>query len=129
MTRPAADDVRFRVLQELSADPNISQRELSDRLGVSLGRMNYCLRALIEKGLLKTESFRASDNKLRYAYLLTPRGLSERSRLAHGFLMRKMAEYEALKAEIATLQRDFPPPEPGAAPREEGPGNRRESDE
>lgn len=85
----------------------MSQRDISSELGVSLGSINYCLRALAEKGQVKVRNFRASDNKLRYAYVLTPRGLEERARLTARFLRRKMAEYDALKAEIESLQKEM----------------------
>lgn len=82
----------------------MSQRELSDALGVSLGRTNYVLRALVEKGLVKTRNFRRSGNKLGYAYLLTPHGLREKLRLARLFLARKEAEFEELRHTIALLK-------------------------
>ncbi|NEK25042.1 MarR family EPS-associated transcriptional regulator [Sulfitobacter sp. JBTF-M27] len=96
-------DVQFRVLRLLEHHPETSQREISDALGVSLGAVNYVLKALIEKGEVKIKNFRASDNKLRYAYILTPRGIEAKARLMAGFLKRKLAEYEALKAEIESL--------------------------
>lgn len=98
------EDARFRVLRLIERRPNLSQREIANELGVSLGAVNYCLNALIEKGLVKVNNFRASDNKLRYAYLLTPRGVSERARLTGRFLQRKLREYEMLKSEIESLQ-------------------------
>lgn len=97
------EDVHFRVLRTLESHPYYSQRDLADALGVSLGGINYCLRALIEKGHLKVDNFRRSDNKLRYAYVLTPSGIAERAKLAGRFLQRKMREYEAIKAEIDAL--------------------------
>ncbi|MEM9474853.1 MAG: MarR family EPS-associated transcriptional regulator [Pseudomonadota bacterium] len=101
------EDARFRLLRLIAANPDISQRELSRRLGVSLGRVNYCLNALIEKGLVKMECFRVSDRKLSYAYVLTPGGLGEKTRLTRGFLARKVVEYEALKAEIESIQSEL----------------------
>ncbi|OSQ42800.1 hypothetical protein MGEO_20280 [Marivita geojedonensis] len=98
------DDVRFRLLRLLEEHPDKSQRELSDALGLSLGAINYVLKALVEKGEVKINNFRASDNKLRYAYILTPSGIDAKARLTAGFLKRKYAEYEALKAEIAALE-------------------------
>ena len=103
MSKALDDDTRFRLLRLLEDEPELSQREISERLGVSLGGVNYVLRALVEKGLLKVRNFRASDNKLRYAYVLTPRGIDAKARLTAGFLRRKMAEYEALRAEIEAL--------------------------
>jgi EPS-associated MarR family transcriptional regulator len=99
----ASDDVRFRVLRVLEDNPDLSQRQIAGELGVSVGSVNYCLNALIEKGQIKVCNFRSSDNKLRYAYILTPRGVAEKTRLTGAFLKRKVAEYEALKAEIEAL--------------------------
>ncbi|EAR49647.1 hypothetical protein OG2516_17930 [Oceanicola granulosus HTCC2516] len=101
------DDLRFRLLRLLESDPSMSQRQIAAELGLSLGRVNYVLRALIEKGQVKAENFRVSQNKLRYAYLLTPSGIEAKTRLASGFLKRKLAEHEALQAEIRALQREM----------------------
>lgn len=103
MAKTASDDVRFRVLRVLESSPDLSQRQIARELGVSVGSVNYCLSALLEKGQIKVRNFRSSDNKLRYAYILTPRGVAEKTRLTGAFLKRKMAEYEALKAEIEAL--------------------------
>lgn len=101
------DDVRFRVMRILEAQPEISQRQLARDLGISLGIVNYCLRALVDKGHVKIRNFRAADNKLRYAYILTPRGMARKADMAAGFLRRKMMEYEALKAEIDSLKSEI----------------------
>jgi EPS-associated MarR family transcriptional regulator len=93
------EDTHLKVLRLLEASPQLNQRELSEALGVSLGKTNYCIKALLEKGLI-----RKSQNKLAYAYLLTPFGISEKSAITARFLKRKMAEYEHLQAEIAALQ-------------------------
>ena len=106
MSKPVQDDVRYRVLRILQNRPYLSQRQIAVELGVSLGAVNYCLRALTEKGQVKVSNFRSSNNKLRYAYILTPRGVAEKARLTGTFLKRKMAEYEALKAEIEALRQD-----------------------
>ena len=98
------EDTHYRVLALLERSPDISQRELAKELGISLGGVNYSLRALIEKGLLKAQNFSSSEKKLAYAYILTPKGLAEKSLLTARFLRRKMDEYEALKAEIESLQ-------------------------
>lgn len=96
----------FRVLQILGEHPEINQRDLAQRLGVSLGKTNYLLNALIEKGWIKIGNFQRSDEKLRkIAYLLTPAGIRQRIHLTQGYLARKEAEYEALKVEIAALRR------------------------
>lgn len=97
-------EVRFRVMRAIAQNPNMSQRDLSRELGVSLGGINYCINALIAKGAVKVENFRASDSKLRYAYILTPDGMTEKARMTGRFLQRKMREYEALKAEIDGLR-------------------------
>ena len=107
MVKSVPDDVRFRVLRVLQDDPGLSQREIALALGVSLGAVNYCLRALTEKGQIKVRNFRSSSNKLRYAYILTPSGIAEKARLTGAFLTRKIAEYEALKAEIEVLSDDM----------------------
>ncbi len=103
MDKTISDDVRFRVLRVLEDQPDLSQRQIASELGVSVGAVNYCLRALVEKGQIKVRNFRSSNNKLRYAYILTPRGVAEKARLTGAFLKRKISEYEALKAEIEAL--------------------------
>ena len=94
----------FRTLRLLAANPQLSQRDLARELGMSLGKTNYCLKALLGKGLIKAERFRKSHNKLAYAYLLTPSGIAEKTSLAVHFLERKVADYEALRHEIVVLQ-------------------------
>ncbi len=101
------EETRFKVLQALERQPDLSQRELADSLGVSVGKTNYLLRALIEKGLIKADNFRTSRNKLAYVYLLTPQGLAQKTALARGYLHRKTEEYEALKSEIERLRADL----------------------
>lgn len=98
------EDTHFRVLRLLNENPEMSQRELAAEVGVSVGGMHYVLNALIEKGLVKLGNFTAAEDKRRYAYVLTPRGIREKSLLTARFLKRKLAEYEALKAEIELLQ-------------------------
>lgn len=98
------ESVRFRVLRLLERNPSYSQRDIANELGISLGGVNFCLNALIEKGHIKISNFRASNNKLRYAYILTPKGLAEKTSLTSRFLQRKMREYEELKAEIASIR-------------------------
>src|SRR5512135_3139633 len=100
------DDTHLRLLRLLEASPELSQRDLARELGTSLGKTNYCLNALIGKGLVKVRNFRNSQNKLGYAYLLTPRGIESKATIAVQFLKRKMAEFETLKAEIKQLQRE-----------------------
>ena len=100
------EDLHFRVLKLLQDHPDLSQRELADQLGVSNGKLHYCLKALIDKGLVKLGNFAQSKHHLGYAYLLTPAGMAQKAGMTGRFLKRKMAEYEALKAEIAALQAD-----------------------
>jgi EPS-associated MarR family transcriptional regulator len=100
------EDVHFRVLRLLAEHPYYSQREIALALGVSLGGVNYCLQALITKGLVKVENFKASPHKRGYWHVLTSQGLAERAALTARFLKRKLAEYDALTAEIAALEAD-----------------------
>ncbi len=92
----------------LEANPDLTQRQLADALGVSVGGLNYCLKALIQKGFVKVNNFRQSKNKFGYVYLLTPAGAREKARLTASFLQRKMQEYEVIKVEIETLTKDVP---------------------
>ena len=103
-TQQIQDDMHYRVLALVEANPAITQRALAAALSVSLGRVNYGLRALVEKGLIKVNNFKQSETKLTYAYLLTPSGVREKSALTKAFLARKMEEFDALKAEIEALQ-------------------------
>jgi EPS-associated MarR family transcriptional regulator len=98
------EDTYFRVMGILQENPSLTQRELADKLGLSLGGLNYCLRALIDKGFVKMQNFNKAENKLKFVYLLTPRGIKEKSALTYRFLERKMQEYETLKAEIEVLK-------------------------
>jgi len=98
------EDTNFRLMQLLQDNPHMSQREMAKALGISFGGINYCLNALIEKGLVKIHNFSQNQNKFGYAYLLTPTGISEKALLTGRFLKRKLQEYEALKAEIKALK-------------------------
>lgn len=110
------DDTRYRLLRLLTEHPNHSQRELASELGLSLGKTNYCLRALIERGWVKVQNFRNSQNKLAYAYVLTPSGAIAKLRATTDFLRRKQGEYSRLEREIEVLRREVemmaPPTEP-----------------
>lgn len=99
------EDTYFRVMRILQENSDLTQRELAEKLGVSVGGLNYCLKALIGKGLVKMQNFQNSKNKFKYIYLLTPQGIAEKGVLASRFLDRKMLEYESLKAEIESLRR------------------------
>jgi EPS-associated MarR family transcriptional regulator len=98
------EDTHFRVLRILEENPDLTQRELANRLGISVGGLNYCLKAMMEKGLVKMKNFAHSKNKFGYMYVLTPSGISEKTMITHRFLQRKMEEYEALRAEIEALR-------------------------
>jgi len=99
-------ELQFRVLRLLESNPHLTQRELSQSLGVSLGGINYCLNALISTGLIKIQSFRNNKNKWVYAYLLTPQGVAEKTALTATFLKRKMQEYQELREEIESLRKE-----------------------
>ena len=90
----------FNVLRKINKKPNSTQRELAEELGFSLGKLNYCLRALKNKGLIKMKNFEQNPNKINYIYVLTPRGITEKTKLTINFMKRKMKEYEELKKEI-----------------------------
>ena len=100
----ARDELRLRVLRALEAKPELSQRQLAAELGVSLGGVNYALKALIERGFVKADNFKKSGSKVAYLYVLTPRGIAEKSSLATAFLGRKLEEYEVLRQEIESLK-------------------------
>lgn len=100
-------DIDYELLRQLTSQPEASQRSLAASLGVSVGKVNYCLRALIAKGCVKADNFRRSDNKRAYAYLLTPYGAKAKVRLAQAFLARKELEYEQLRREISALRQDI----------------------
>lgn len=101
-----ADDLSIAILRQLAETPQVSQRELARDTGVSLGKLNFVLRALIDKGWVKAGNFSRSPNKLGYAYLLTPHGIEAKTQLTRAFLARKMQEYDRLRAEIASLQQE-----------------------
>tara|TARA_B110000014_G_C19880425_1_gene455694 strand:- start:222 stop:530 length:309 start_codon:yes stop_codon:yes gene_type:complete len=94
------DQDQFNVLRKINSNPNVSQRDLANELNLSLGKINYCLKALKNKGLVKIQNFKKSKNKMGYAYILTPRGISEKTKITISFMKRKMKEYEELKKEI-----------------------------
>ena len=98
--------IRYRIFKLLEVNPELTQRELAQELGVSLGKANYCLKALINKGSIKVENFRRSKSKINYLYKLTPQGIEEKARVTRRFLQRKMEEYELIQAEIEQLQRE-----------------------
>ena len=119
MPNDADTALRYRLLKLIEERPEISQRELARELGLSLGKINYCLKAFISRGLVKVNNFRRSDNKLAYAYLLTPQGMEEKARVTLRFFQRVQAEYEALQAEVERLAREREGLEAAAEAREE----------
>ena len=101
------EDTEFRVLRMLEAQPDATQRDLAENAGISVGALNYCLKALIAKGMVKMHNFSKSRNKFGYIYVLTPNGMAHRAVLAQAFLKRKQAEYAALQSEIESLRHDI----------------------
>ncbi len=103
----ARQDAQFRILKRIHENPDVTQRQLAEEVGISVGGLHYLLRALIDKGLVKLANFTVAEDKRRYAYVLTPKGISEKTRITRQFLRRKMDEYAALKAEIDALRHDL----------------------
>jgi EPS-associated MarR family transcriptional regulator len=98
------DEVRFKLLKLFEADPKLSQRDVARGLGVSLGKVNYCVNSLVKKGWIKVSNFKNSRNKRAYMYLLTPRGIEEKAGITARFLQRKLQEHAALTAEIEQIR-------------------------
>lgn len=97
---------RYKLLKLLENNPNMNQRELAQAMGVSLGKINYCLKALMEKGHVKFKNFHRNEDKRAYAYLLTPKGIQEKTRVTVAFLQRKLVEYETIQLEIEELRKE-----------------------
>lgn len=110
MTLPNKHDIEseeiLNVLREITLTPEMTQRELSSRLGISLGKVNFLVNALIQKGLIKAHNFKNSNNKKAYLYYLTPAGLEEKAKITYRFLKRKMKEYEQLEEQIRLLEKE-----------------------
>jgi len=104
--------IQLQLLQLLAENPHMSQRDLSRHMGVALGRINYCLSGLKEKGFIKLENFKGAANQLRYAYILTPRGVEEKLRLTVRYLKRRLKEYEEIKTQIHDLSREVAQTDP-----------------
>lgn len=100
------NDVHYKLMRLIEANPELSQRDIARELGISLGKVNYCLRALIERGWIKVNNFTNSQNKAAYMYLLTPRGFEQKATLTVRFLQKKMVEYELLRSEIRQMRRE-----------------------
>ena len=107
MPSPLSEDVRYRLLSHLAEHPDASQRDLAAMLGFSVGKVNYCIRALMQKGLVKMRNFRKSRNKLAYGYVLTPKGIEEKVKVTGEFLRHKIAEYELIATEIERLRNEL----------------------
>lgn len=101
---PLPDELRYQILKELESNPSVSQRELARLVGISLGKTNYCLKALVGAGWVKAGNFAKSENKMNYAYVLTPKGISEKAAVTIRFLKKKQAQYEQLEQEIVELK-------------------------
>ena len=99
-------EAHLKILRLIEVNPDLTQREIARELGISVGKTNYCLRALIDKGFVKAKNFNRNPNKLKYIYLLTPDGIQEKVRITRNFLKRKIVEYKALEDEIAELTKE-----------------------
>ena len=99
-------ETHLKILKHIQTNPDVSQRQLAKELGVSVGKVNYCVKALVYKGFVKAGNFKRNSDKLSYLYLLTPKGIEEKARLTSSFLKRKIAEHEIITQEIAQLKRD-----------------------
>jgi EPS-associated MarR family transcriptional regulator len=104
-TKPDGDEI-LRLLREIKKSPELTQRELSHKLGISLGKVNFLLNALIRKGFVKAHNFKNSHNKKAYLYILTPHGVEEKAKVTYRFLKRKLEEYERLESEIQELKKE-----------------------
>ena len=101
------DETSYRLLKILEENPDISQRVLANKMGVSVGKINYCLKALVQVGLVKMNNFASSKNKLRYAYILTPKGFSEKAQITKRFLAEKLEQHQMLSREIDELKKEI----------------------
>ncbi|WLD59423.1 MarR family EPS-associated transcriptional regulator [Salinispirillum sp. LH 10-3-1] len=101
------DEYRYKIMKQIEANPSISQRELARELDISLGKVNFCLKALVDVGMVKASNFKKNPNKSGYLYLLTPAGIEEKAKVTARFLKRKTEEFDALKVEIENLQEDL----------------------
>ena len=101
-----SDELKYHLLKLLENDPNMSQRAISREMGISLGKVNYCLHALIDKGIIKAKNFYNNKNKTAYTYFLTPKGIEEKGKITYRFLQSKLSEYEQLKSEIEEIRKE-----------------------
>ena len=102
--RRLQDEIAYKLLKLIEAEPHLSQRDIAKKMGVSLGKTNYCLKALIDKGFIKFQNFYNNKKKTTYIYLLTPRGIEEKAAVTYRFLQRKLEEYENIKVEVENLK-------------------------
>jgi EPS-associated MarR family transcriptional regulator len=99
-------EIRYRLLKLVESNPNLTQRQMAEQMGLSLGKFNYCLKELVKKGIVKIDRFKTSDNKAGYLYVLTPQGIEQKAKITKAFLQRKMKEYEELKSVIQELRQE-----------------------
>lgn len=100
------DEITYKLLKTIENEPHLSQREIAQKMGVSLGKTNYCLKALLDKGFIKVRNFYKNKKKKAYIYILTPNGIEEKAQVTYRFLQRKISEYESIKAEIESLKNE-----------------------
>lgn len=100
------DEIAYKLLKLIEAEPHLSQRDIAQKMGVSLGKTNYCLKALVDKGFIKLQNFYKNKKKSAYIYFLTPQGIEEKTAVTYRFLQRKIKEYENIKVEIESLKRE-----------------------
>ena len=100
-------ETNYKLLKLLEENPHLTQRQMAREMGISLGKFNYCLKELVKKGFVKVDRFTSSDNKAAYMYLLTRKGIEEKARVTHGFLKRKMAEFEEIRKQIEELKQEI----------------------
>ena len=100
-------EINYKLLKLLEEQPNLTQRQMAKKMGISLGKFNYCLKELVKKGFVKVDRFTSSDNKAAYMYLLTPRGIEEKARVTHRFLKRKLIEFDDIKKQIEELKQEM----------------------
>jgi len=103
MNTSSSTEIRYRLLKLLESNPGLTQRQMAEAMGLSLGKFNYCLKELVRKGIVKIERFKSSGNKAAYMYILTPHGLEEKTRITASFLRRKIEEFEEIKSQIEEL--------------------------
>ena len=107
MNKKDEQEIRYRLFKLLDDDPNLTQRQMAEKMGISLGKFNYCLKELVKKGFVKINRFTSSDNKVAYMYVLTPHGVEQKSKVTMSFLKRKMEEFENIKQQIKEISREI----------------------